>query len=124
MDSTRILSILASILLLPILPGFISTISTLTAFLGVLQSVSATGEGDPKLFAGFLATHFTLQLVSIIYLIPGLIFCSVAVLKSNNAILWFKKVLTIYAWLLVLSLPILTVLGFYLMWLKRKILTT
>ena len=124
MDSKKVLSILASILLLPILSDFVSTISTLTAFLGLLQSVSATGEGDPQLLAGALATHITLQLLSIIYLIPGIILCSIAVLKGNNSNLWFKKILTIYAWLLVLSLPILTVLGFYLMWLKRKILTT
>ena len=124
MDSTKVLSILASILLLPILSGFVSTISTLTAFLGLLQSASATGEGDPQLLVGALATHIVLQLLSIIYLIPGMILCSAAVLKGNNSNLWFKKVLTIYAWLLILSLPILTVLGFYLMWLKRKILTT
>ena len=114
---------MASILLLPILSDFVSTVSTLTALLGLLQSVSATGEGDPKLLAGALATHIVLQLLSIIYLIPGMILCSVAVLKGNNSSLWFKKILTIYTWLLILSLPILTVLGLYLMWLKRKIQT-
>ncbi|MGB0833897.1 MAG: hypothetical protein ACPGR2_05215 [Psychrobium sp.] len=114
------IALLASLLLLPALSEFISTLTTMAGLTAFFQSASINGTADPKLISGFLASHIVSQILSIAILLPGLIFTFIAIIKFNYAAVWFRRVLTVYQWLLILSLPIVSFIGLLIWWLKIK----
>jgi len=101
------------------MPPFIYLFATLDFIRTIAVFFQTQGAKDPKMLAGLISTHIVAQLLSLISLLPSLILCSIAVFKIRMTNTWFTTLLRIYAWLLILCLPVLTLVGAYVYWLAR-----
>jgi hypothetical protein len=112
----NIFGVLGLILLVPILmavPSYVSTIkSVIEAF--------ALSSADPKNIAGIISAQIVHQIQVLIVLIPGIIICSVTILKLKFNPAWHSYAIKVYVIILFLMLPILLLLGIYLFLLSRK----
>lgn len=84
----------------------------------VLQQLVLFAEpSDPKLIAGSISAGIVTQLVSPpLYILP-LIFCSIASFKYKLQANWYKRLLKVFGVVMVLTPPINTLIGVYIVFL-------
>lgn len=115
----KVISIASGVLLLP---AFVACLGNLIAWISFGQAVWVMGSPyDPRLIAGELSSLVSRQLVDLIGLLPGIIAVSIASLKFYaNQFDWFRLYVKAIAVMLIFTLPVFTVVGVYLLWLRRQ----
>ena len=116
---SRILATLAAVLLLP---SFFTCIANLIAWFALGQTLIVfDGQYDPQLIGDEIRNVIMRQFTDVIALIPGIGVASLATFKFGaNQFAAYRTYLKWTGIVLVINLPVFSLLGVYLLWLKRQ----
>ena len=120
----KVFAILAIVLLAPTLIGVLSSLGVITGLINTFQAMKLYETVDPKLLAGAisqgLVTYILMQIVMAIVLVPGLIMASITAYKYIYTEKWYRIFLRIYSICMLLTFPIITIVGIYTFILSRR----
>lgn len=93
-----------------------SYISSIWLFAGSMMKV---GWNDARYVSGSISSLIEIQITQVLFILPGAILAGVAVLKLKYRQLWYMKFIGVVAYVSMFLFPVFTMLGLYLLWLKK-----